>query len=59
MKFWNVARRLAWGGVLFAVAFGAVFPAAAQRVTLNFNPDWKFLREDPAGAHSVVFARLN
>ena len=55
MKFWNVARRLAWGGALFAAAFCAGLPAVAQRVTLNFNPDWKFIRSDPAGAQEVVF----
>jgi len=55
MKFWNVARRLTWGGALFAAAFCAVLPAVAQRVTLNFNPDWKFTRSDPAGAQEVAF----
>src|SRR4051812_23633330 len=55
MKFWNVARRLASRGALFAGALGMVFSAAAQRVTLNFNPDWKFIREDVTGAQGVNF----
>ena len=42
MKFWNVARRLAWSGALFVGALCLVHTASAQRVTLNFNPDWKF-----------------
>ncbi len=55
MKFWNVARRLALAGAWLAVALGAASPAAAQRVTLNFNPDWKFRKSDPTGAHTVAF----
>lgn len=55
MKFWNVARRLATGGVLLAGALCLVIPASAQRVTLNLNPDWKFTRDDPAGASTPAF----
>src|ERR1700733_3741868 len=55
MKFWNVARRLALGGALCAGVFGAALPTAAQRVTLNFNPDWKFVKSDPTGAQSTAF----
>ncbi len=55
MKFWNVARRLASRGALIAGALGIVFSAAAQRVTLNFNPDWKFIKEDVTGAQGVDF----
>jgi beta-galactosidase len=29
--------------------------AAGHRLTLNFNPDWKFLKSDPAGAPSPAF----
>ncbi|HEX4263666.1 MAG TPA: DUF4982 domain-containing protein [Verrucomicrobiae bacterium] len=32
-----------------------VFSAAAQRLTLNFNPDWKFIKDDPADAQAVAF----
>src|SRR4051812_13318071 len=28
---------------------------AADRVTLNFNPDWKFIKSDPADAQKVDF----
>src|SRR5215469_2983507 len=55
MNFWNATRRFALGGVLLAGALCLVLPAAAQRLTLNFNPDWKFLKADPAGAQAVAF----
>jgi beta-galactosidase len=55
MKFWNVARCVARNGAFFAGAFCLVFSAAAQRLTLNFNPDWKFIKADPAGAQAAVF----
>ena len=29
--------------------------ASAQRVTLNFNPDWRFVKDDPAGAQAPGF----
>jgi len=29
--------------------------AAAQRLTLNFNPDWRFIKDDPAGAQAPAF----
>ena len=33
-----------------------VLPArAAERLTLNFNPDWRFLKDDPAGAQAPGF----
>jgi beta-galactosidase len=59
MKFWNVARRLAWSGVSFFGALCLLSTAAAQRVTLNFNPDWKFIKDDPAGAQAVAFDDLS
>ncbi len=55
MKFWNAARRLAIGGAMFAGVLCLILPAAAQRLTLNFNPDWKFVKADPAGAEAVSF----
>jgi beta-galactosidase len=55
MKFWNVARRFARGGALLAGAWCLVVPAFAQRATLNFNPDWKFIKDDPAGAQASAF----
>lgn len=29
--------------------------SAAERLTLNFNPDWRFLKDDPAGASAPGF----
>src|SRR5579863_5744246 len=55
MRFWNAALRAVKGGALIAAAVGLVFPAAAQRLTLNFNPDWKFIKADPAGAQASAF----
>ncbi len=55
MKFWNAVRRFSIGGALFAGVLCLVSPAAAQRLTLNFNPDWKFVKADPAGAEAVSF----
>jgi beta-galactosidase len=39
--------------VLACVAASPV--AAADRVVFNFNPDWRFLKADPAGASAVAF----
>ncbi|HZO85903.1 MAG TPA: alginate lyase family protein, partial [Verrucomicrobiae bacterium] len=36
-------------------AFAAVMVNAGERVTLNFNPDWKFIKADPAGAQEPGF----
>src|SRR5579871_5209286 len=55
MKFCNAALRLAKGCALISAAAGLVFPAAAQRLTLNFNPDWKFIKADPAEAQASAF----
>lgn len=55
MNFWNAARRFARSGALFIGALSFILPAAAQRLTLNFNPDWKFIKADPAGAQAVAF----
>ncbi|HWD93673.1 MAG TPA: DUF4982 domain-containing protein [Verrucomicrobiae bacterium] len=55
MNFWNVARRLGWISALFTGASCLVFSAAAQRLTLNFNPDWKFIKADPDGAQAPLF----
>jgi len=39
------------------VTFGLLLSAlsAAERITLNFNPDWRFLKADPAGASAVAY----
>ncbi len=45
--------------VMFCVLCGLALLApvlrAGERVILNFNPDWKFLKADPAGAQQVAF----
>ncbi len=43
--------------VACALASGAALQAASDpgRVTLNFNPDWRFIKEDPAGAEAPAF----
>lgn len=33
----------------------ATVASAAERLTLNFNPDWRFLKDDPAGAQAPGF----
>jgi len=40
-----------------SLTVGLLLPTlgAAERVTLNFNPDWRFLKADPAGASAVAF----
>lgn len=55
MRFWNAALRVVMAGALMAAAAGVVLPAAAQRLTLNFNPDWKFIKADPTGAQAPGF----
>jgi beta-galactosidase len=43
--------------IALLVSFFALHPAsAAPRQTLNFNPDWRFEKSDPAGAAEVAFA---
>jgi beta-galactosidase len=37
------------------VALGFTPAFAGERVTLNFNPDWKFIKADPAGAEAPDF----
>ncbi len=36
--------------VVLAVLLGAPLAWSGERQTLNFNPDWKFIKADPAGA---------
>ena len=38
-----------------ASAFLAATLSAAERLTLNFNPDWRFIKDDPAGASAPGF----
>jgi beta-galactosidase len=37
------------------LVFGAVTVNAGERVTLNFNPDWRFIKADPPGAEQPGF----
>jgi beta-galactosidase len=37
------------------VLFLSSFTRGGERVTLNFNPDWKFIRDDPARAQEPGF----
>lgn len=42
--------------LLFALfAFSAALALHAERLTLNFNPDWRFTKSDPAGAAAPAF----
>ena len=43
------------GLAVFTAFVLAAAASAAERVTLNFNPDWRFLKADPAGAHAPGF----
>src|SRR5215471_16255082 len=54
------ARKYRHGGWTFLLGLVLLFPllirvSAADRVTLNFNPDWKFIKADPAGAAAIDF----
>src|ERR1700742_1830715 len=54
MNLWNLTRRFIWSCAFIAGAMWCIQSAVAQRLTLNFNPDWKFIKDDPAGASSVA-----
>jgi beta-galactosidase len=45
------------GPVLVALALvaGALDSGAGERLTLNLNPDWRFIKADPPGAAAPVF----
>jgi beta-galactosidase len=49
----RIARTLCLAGLLGAM--GASERAAGERLTLSFNPDWKFLQADPDGAQRPDF----
>ncbi len=40
---------------LIVLATCAASVSAAERLTLNFNPDWRFLKDDPKGAETPGF----
>jgi beta-galactosidase len=41
--------------IALSLAFVVASLSAAERLTLNFNPDWRFLKADPAGASAPGF----
>ena len=43
----KVFERIAFGIIALLVASAAGAISAADRTTLNFNPDWKFTKSDP------------
>ncbi len=52
------AARRAGGSLAFGLLAFALLASVAQaagRLTLNFNPDWRFLKDDPAGAQAPGF----
>ena len=54
-RTWRRARLdllLAAAGLLLFAACGA---SAVERLTLNFNPGWKFIKSDPPGAERLGF----
>jgi len=51
-------RRWLWVGIRIVVAASLLlggFASRAERVTLNFNPDWRFIKADPVGAANPGF----
>ena len=47
--------RLLLAASILPLALLSAAPAPAGRSTVNFNPDWRFVRADPAGASSAGF----
>jgi beta-galactosidase len=47
--------RIAILAVLVFLRLNCQHAQAGDRVTLNFNPDWKFIKADPAGASQADF----
>src|SRR5208282_695249 len=46
-------RRMVVAVLFFCAAASSLF--AGERLTLNFNPDWKFIKDDPPGAQAPDF----
>ena len=51
----TLSRNILIAGLLLACISGSPAMADTTRMTYNFNPDWKFLRDNPAGAESLSF----
>ncbi len=47
--------RLLWSGGVTAALVVMAAACAGERTVLNFNPDWRFVRDDPAGASAIAF----
>src|SRR5436853_7494088 len=56
MKLWNFPRCFRPCLAFAAMACAVVLPVrAGERLTLNFNPDWKFIQADVRGAEAPGF----
>jgi len=44
-----------FAGALACLALSSAASAAESYARLNFNPDWKFIKADPAGAAQIAF----
>src|SRR5436190_2300344 len=44
-----------WSLSAFALAVMCSSAFGGERLVLNFNPDWKFIKDDPAGASAPTF----
>ncbi len=51
------SRRVVLVGLIFCAAMISL--RAEERLTLNFNPDWKFIKADPVGAQQPGFDDSN
>jgi len=56
-RFTGLARVIVCVAGLAGLSLGLApaDPSAGKRVTLNFNPDWKFTKSDPSGAAAPGF----
>lgn len=49
------SRAVACAACALVLLLVPISAAAAERTILNFNPDWRFIKADPAGAEAVGF----
>ncbi|HEU5124738.1 MAG TPA: DUF4982 domain-containing protein [Verrucomicrobiae bacterium] len=57
-RVWTGFLRRSWQYVLLVV-IGAMTVQGAERLTINFNPDWKFIKADIPGAAAIAFDDRN
>ena len=55
MTIWRSVAAMVLMFVPCAMAQQPFAPPPSPRVTYNFNPDWRFFREDVAGAEAMGF----